>query len=249
MSKYNKETSKTSKQLLNANNNLLKINNLNVTIGGNIILRNISFKVKKSEFIGLIGPNGAGKSTLLKTILGLIPTATGTVENNIKNNIGYVPQKGSTKNQQIPMSVAEIIGLATNDKAKAQSALNDVDATNLKNRKFNELSGGQQQRVLIAKSLASDASLLILDEPTTGIDEKSQDIFFDILKSLTKRGIAIIIVSHDVDTVLNLVTRVIHLNQKILYDGPPSEFRVAKHLSSYTGKQHILLQHHHMENA
>lgn len=243
----NKETYKTSKQRLNANKTLIETSNLCVNFSDNKILDNISLTIKEGDFIGLIGPNGAGKTTLLKSILGLTSISSGKINNHIKNNIGYVPQRGFMQNQQIPINVSEIIGLATNDKSKTLDALVDVDAIDLKNRKFNELSGGQQQRVLIAKSLASESRLLILDEPTTGIDEKSQDIFFEILKCLTKRGIAIIIVSHDVDIVLNLVNRVIHLNQKILYDGPPNELKLDRYLTDHDNNKHILLRHDHKE--
>jgi len=225
------------------NNILIKTKNLCLKIGDNNILNDISFEIKKGEFIGLIGPNGAGKSTLLKIALGLMEASSGTVENNIKNKIGYVSQRSFMKSQQIPMSVSEVIGLATNDNTKIVTALNDVDTINLRNKKFNELSGGQQQRVLIAKSLASNSSLLVLDEPTTGIDEKSQNMFFNILKTLTKRGITVIIVSHDIGAILNLVTRVIHLNQKILYDGTPNEFKIDKYLSNHTNNKNILLKH------
>ncbi|PKL31249.1 zinc ABC transporter ATP-binding protein [Candidatus Saccharibacteria bacterium HGW-Saccharibacteria-1] len=247
MLKSNKETYKISKQPLNANNTIFRVSNLCVDFNNYKVLDDLSLEVKNGEFIGLIGPNGAGKSTLLKSMLGLTSISSGIVENNIKNSIGYVPQRGFMQNQQVPISVIEIIGLATSDKTKALDALRDVDAIDLKNRKFNELSGGQQQRILIAKSLASDSKLLILDEPTTGIDEKSQDIFFEILKCLTKRGIAIIIVSHDVDVVLNLVNRVIHLNQKILYDGPPNEFKLERYLTKHDNKKRILLRHEHEE--
>lgn len=245
MSKYNKEISKASKKPLNANNILISATNLCVNFDNNKTLDNLSLNIKSGEFIGLIGPNGAGKSTLLKALLGLIPVSSGKIENNIKDSIGYVPQRGFMKNQQMPISVNEIVGLATNNKNQVENALRAVDSLDLKDRKFNELSGGQQQRVLIAKCLAGGLKLLILDEPTTGIDEKSQDTFFNILKELTKQKITIIIVSHDIDTVLNLVSRVIHLNQKILYDGAPTEFRVDEFPSGNKAKNHILLQHKH----
>lgn len=245
MSKYNKEISKASKKPLNANDILISAANICVNFGNNKALEDLSINIRSGEFIGLIGPNGAGKSTLLKSLLGLIPIPSGRIENNIKNSIGYVPQRGFMKNQQVPISVNEIVGLATNNRNQVENALRAVESLDLKDRKFNELSGGQQQRVLIAKCLAGGLKLLILDEPTTGIDEKSQDIFFNILKELTKQEITIIIVSHDIDTVLNLVSRVIHLNQKILYDGAPTKFRIGEFSSANKAKNQVLLQHKH----
>ena len=223
---------------------LIRVNNLSLSLGDDKVLDNISFEIKNGEFIGLIGPNGAGKSTLLKSILGLEPISSGLVENGVKNGAGYVPQRGFMQSQRAPFSVNEIVSLATSDKTKVIDALNDVDSIDLINRKFNELSGGQQQRILIAKSLAGESKLLILDEPTTGVDEKSQDIFFNILKKLTERGITIIIVSHDIDVVLNLVNRVIHLNQKILYDGPPNEFKIERYPSNHDNKLKLLRHNH-----
>jgi zinc transport system ATP-binding protein len=117
--------------------------------------------------------------------------------------------------------------------------------TDSAHKRFTELSGGQQQRVAIAKALAMQPDILMLDEPTTGIDEHSQTAFYDMLGGLQQQGMTIIMVSHDVDTVLKLVTRVVCLNGTVAYDGPPAHFEADKYLPNVYKEQHVLLHHHH----
>lgn len=216
-------------------------------LGNNLILDNISFCVHAGEFIGLIGPNGAGKTTLLKVLLGLTPATHGKLSKKPKA-IGYVPQRGYTHDNQVPLSVLEVVKLGSRGNLEqAKQALHDVKMQDAAGKRFTELSGGQQQRVLIAKALAGSPSILLLDEPTTGIDESSQADFFDILTKLAKRDISVIMVSHDVDTVLRLVTRVICLNRSVLYDGSPKHFEADKYLPRFYDQQHMILHHKHGE--
>lgn len=224
---------------------LIDIDNVSVVLGGNTVIDTVSLCIHKGEFIGLIGPNGAGKTTLLKVLLGLVPVTTGVVANK-KSVVGYVPQRGFMREHQIPISVLEIVKLgAKGDTARALAALEKVAMADLVHRRFNELSGGQQQRVLIAKAMAVEPNILILDEPTTGIDERSQAAFYHVLTKLQAQGVAVLMVSHDVDMVLNQVTRVICLNQSILYDGRPEHFETDRYLPSAVGRQHRLLHHQH----
>jgi len=182
-------------------------------------------------------------------MLGLQTPTGGTVKRLHNAVIGYVPQRGNLYSGQIPISVLEVVKLGSrgSDEA-ARQALDAVSMLDMSHKLFTSLSGGQQQRVAIAKALASNPSMLLLDEPTTGIDEASQHEFYKILQSLQDRGLAIIIVSHDIDAVLNLVTRVICLNQTILYDGSPEHFESDKYLPSLYKAQHRLLHHHHGEH-
>jgi zinc transport system ATP-binding protein len=240
------KTSPISGQLSHANDALLiDVDNLSVVWGGNTIIDRVSFCIHKGEFIGLIGPNGAGKTTLLKVLLGLVPATSGQIMNK-KRVVGYVPQRGFMREHQIPISVIEIVKLgAKGDETRALAALEEVEMLAFARRRFNELSGGQQQRVLIAKAMASMPDILILDEPTTGIDEQSQAAFYRILSHLQAKGVTVLMVSHDVDMVLNQVTRVICLNQSILYDGRPEHFETDRYLPSALGRQHRLLHHQH----
>lgn len=248
MSASNATTSQTSAPLSHADNHelLLDIDNVGVTLGGDKAIDQISFCVHAGEFIGIIGPNGAGKTTLLRTLLGLQQPTKGAISRPHNAVMGYVPQRGNLYNGQIPISVLEVVGLGSRGSSEsARQALESVSMLDMASKPFISLSGGQQQRVAIAKALAANPSILLLDEPTTGIDESSQHEFYEILRGLQKRGLTIIMVSHDVDAVLNLVTRVICLTQTILYDGPPEHFESDKYLPSLYKTQHRLLHHHH----
>jgi zinc transport system ATP-binding protein len=216
---------------------------LTVKLGVEQVIKDVSFCVHTGEFIGLIGPNGAGKTTLLKVLLGLLQPAEGKVT-KMPDVIGYIPQRGYTLDNQVPMSVIEVVRLGSRGgAAQADQALSEVKMSEYTNKRFSELSGGQQQRVLIAKALAAQPSILILDEPTTGIDEQSQTEFFETLSRLQKKGITILMVSHDVDTVLKLVTRVICLNRSVIYDGAPEHFEPDKYLPNFYNHQHSKFHH------
>lgn len=224
---------------------LIDVDNLTVKLGAEKVIDNISFCIHSGEFIGLIGPNGAGKTTLLKVLLGLLQPTKGAITNNA-GAIGYIPQRGSMHDGQIPMSVSEVVRLGSKgDEAVARQTLADVNMSEFTSKRFTELSGGQQQRVLIAKALAANPSLLILDEPTTGIDERSQTEFYQILAKLHGRGITVVLVSHDIDTVLAQVNRVICLNRIILYDGPPEHFETDQYLPQFYATKHRVLHHKH----
>jgi len=225
---------------------LIDIDNVRVAFGSEVVLDAISLCIHSNEFVGLIGPNGAGKTTLLRVLLGLLQPGRGTVKQTPGLRIGYIPQRGRQAMMQVPMSVQEVVLLgARGDKKRAGQALEGVRMHDMRYKRFADLSGGQQQRVMIAQALASQPDMLCLDEPTTGIDERSQAAFYKTLQDLQQQGIAIVMVSHDVDTVLTLVDRVICLNQTIVYDGVPEHFEADKYLPDVYKQQHRLLHHHH----
>jgi zinc transport system ATP-binding protein len=226
---------------------LLDIDNVQVRFGSEDAIRDISLCIHSGEFIGIIGPNGAGKTTLLRTVLGLQKPTTGSITRNIRS-IGYVPQRGNSYTGQVPISTLEVVSLGSNgSKTQGLAALKRVAMHGSAHKPYNLLSGGQQQRVSIAKALAANPDILILDEPTTGIDEQSQRAFYDILRTLQGQGLTIVIVSHDIDAVLNLVTRVVCINQTIMYDGDPDHFEADKYLPQLYKHQHRMLHHHHQE--
>lgn len=218
-------------------------------LGEELALDQVSLCVHAGEFIGMIGPNGAGKTTLLRAILGLQSVTSGTVRRPNGARYEYIPQRGNLYNGLVPMSVLDVVMLgAAGLQSNALAALRSVRLEEMVNRHFNELSGGQQQRVAIAKALAAKADILILDEPTTGIDDKSQHEFYALLSDLQQSGITIIMVSHEVESVLKLVTRVICLNRSVLYDGAPEHFESDKYLPGVYTAQHVELHHHHEES-
>lgn len=228
---------------------LLDLDDVAVHYGGLPALEGISLCVHRGEFIGIVGPNGSGKTTLLKAVLGLLKVSRGKISRLTTEPIGYVPQRGQIYNAQVPISVLEVVKLGSRGASQsAKQSLEAVGLSAMSGRRFNELSGGQQQRVIIAKALASNPSLLLLDEPMTGIDESSQTEFNSILKTLKQRGITIVMISHDVDMVQQMVTRVILLNRTVLYDGTPEKFEINAYLPEFYKRQHHLLHHHHGEN-
>jgi len=224
---------------------LIDSDDLTVAFEGQPVLDRVSLGIKRGEFIGIIGPNGAGKTTLLKALLGLQPIDSGTIITNKKASIHYVPQRGTLYNGIVPMSVVEVVQLEARSADAAITALHSVGLETVAHKRFNELSGGQQQRVIIAKALAAKTDILFLDEPTTGIDQQSQTEFFSLLKTLQKKDITIVMVSHEVETVLSLVTRVVCLNRTVLYDGSPEHFEADEYFPSFYKERHIRLHHHH----
>jgi zinc transport system ATP-binding protein len=221
---------------------VIEIHDLSYKYGDRIALSDINLTIERQEFIGLLGPNGSGKTTLLKVILGLLPVKEGEVfifdtplsKFNQWHRIGYVSQKASNFNASFPVSVFEVVAMGlygrkglfhklnAKDKQIIEEALALVGLAGYKGRTIGTLSGGQQQRVFIARALVNQPDLLILDEPTVGIDHKTTNQFYDLLNHLNREhGLTIILVSHDMGIISNKVTNIICLNKKLLYCGAP----------------------------
>jgi len=177
---------------------IIKVTGLSYYYDSLPTLDNISFTVGKGDFLGIIGPNGAGKTTLFQCMLGIVGNYKGEINlfgSDIKQNkkilqkIGYVPQKKSVE-QTFPATVEEIVSLGVigmkNRKDDIDMAIDFVELGSYRDKRIGELSEGQQQRAIIAKALAKQSELLILDEPTTGIDSASQERFYDLLTKLNK---------------------------------------------------------------
>ena len=197
----------------------------------NNILEDINLEVFGNDFLGIIGPNGGGKTTLLKIILGLLKPGKGNISvfnkkpREARELIGYVPQFLET-DLDCPVNVLDVVLMGILSKKKifqkyndedlklAEEALKFVDLWNLKNKQIGELSGGQRQRVYIARALIRKPKLLILDEPTASIDEKSEREFWELLKEINKNT-SIIIVSHDIGVIFKNVNKIACLNKQL----------------------------------
>lgn len=215
---------------------LISVSSLSFSYGENKVLENISLDIQSDDFIALIGPNGSGKTTLVKLLLGLLTSSKGEIKLSIpKNRIGYVPQ-AYTIDKNFPGTVNEILS------SKDKEIIRQTGIKELLPKKFISLSGGQQQRVLIALALQRNPKMLILDEPTTGVDIRAQEEFFDLLKNLNKKGITIILVTHEVGVLPSLVKKVLCINQKVCCMGKPKE--MPKLLKEMYG-EHFIHQHHH----
>lgn len=196
------------------------------------VLENVSFDINKGEFVGIIGANGTGKSTLIKLILGILKPDMGSILVNGNNpmksksleNVGYVPQVGLSRGIDFPATVTEIvmmnmykdIGLFRFPNKKhvnrAIEVLDIVEMSQFAKKKFSDLSGGQQQRVVIAKAIVNKPDILILDEPTTGIDHKSEKALYELLDNLNKdKEITIVMISHDVEKIKRHSSKIIEI--------------------------------------
>ncbi len=188
----------------------ISVSNLTFGYDYRTVLKDISFTLKTGDFLAIIGNNGSGKSTLIKCILGInkIPTETILLDDvdiaEYKNykNIGYVPQKFDDFNYEFPITVNEILQVSKyTDFTEDQKLelLDKVGILELQNENINNLSGGQLQRVFIARSLMNNPKLLILDEPTVGVDRENVERFYKTVNELNKEGITIMLITHNIN--------------------------------------------------
>lgn len=206
------------------------------------IFEQVSFTIHQGEYVGIIGPNGSGKSTFLKLLLGLLPLQKGSIQLFGKSvevfrdweKIGYVPQKGFEGEASFPATVEEVIAAGYLSKSffpnkqERQEVREKIDAIaeivgikHLLKRRIGELSGGEEQRAFIAQALLSDPLLLVLDEPTAGIDLATEESFYALLEKLNKEhGKTILLVSHDLEALAHHASSALCLNRTLVYQGP-----------------------------
>ena len=228
--------------------------------GGELALEAASLTIEAGEFVGVVGPNGSGKTTLLKAILGIVPATNGVVHLYGMQlgrfhdwpRVGYVPQNASQFDTRFPATSLEVVllgrvarrglfrWLGPGDREKALKAMGEVGVADLARRLIGTLSGGQRQRVLLAKALAGDPDLLILDEPTTGVDPESRASFYELLDHLNHdHGLTVVLVSHDRGAIAGSAHRIVAVNRTIVFDGPPGRFLEEE--SAFAGQ--IALRH------
>ncbi len=238
--------------------NILEVKDLSFSYPDKSILHRITFNVEKGDFLCIIGTNGTGKSTLLKLILNILQATEGEIrllgqpcdKFSDYAKIAYVSQKATSFNRDFPATVEEIVTLGLysqkgfmqrytkEDREKVFSALKRVEMYDYKDKKIGHLSGGQQQRVFIAKALVSSPEIIFLDEPTVGIDIKAVDSICCLLGELNKSGITIIMVTHDISSVLFHSNKVLLLSE----DGH-GEIMSAEEFNSHTILNHVHHKH------
>ena len=227
---------------------LLSFENIAIGYDNNPIVENLTFAIEKGDYLTILGENGAGKSTLLKTMLGLIKPLSGRIVFNAevkKTDIGYLPQQ-TVVQRDFPASVWEIVisgclsknGLrpfySKEDKALAEANIKRLGLEQLKKRCYRELSGGQQQRVLLARALCASDKILVLDEPVTGLDPKVTVQLYELIDSLNKEGITIIMISHDLQA-LKHANKVLHLGHQTFF-GDKEEYLVSQEYKTFLGQ-------------
>jgi len=239
---------------------VLKISNLTVAYPERIALQNVSFEMKNPALLAVIGPNGAGKTTLLKTMLGLIKPISGTVEilgmnpfkegAKVRRIIGYVPQRERI-DPTMPVLVKDVVLMGrtpklplgawfrTIDLEAAKEALSLVGMENYWDEPYIHLSGGQQQRVLIARALASNPKLLLLDEPFAGVDLTSRSLILDVIRHKVKEGVGAIVVSHNPEPA-SIADLVLLLNVEVMAFGSKDDVLKPELIQSVYGMPVIL---------
>lgn len=226
---------------------MLAVKNLTVSYGAaEYAIKDVTFAIDKPSIVGIIGPNGAGKSTLFKAMLNMIPHQGKSSLIQHLANVAYVEQK-SQIDYTFPIKVAECVELGIYprlkrfgrvkkaDKRKVAQVLAAVEMTDYKERQIGELSGGQFQRVLLARALAQDADIFLLDEPFVGIDMASEKIIMAILRQLKQEGKLILIVHHDLSKVNHYFDHLLILNKKRIAFGPTMEIFTPENLHDAYG--------------
>jgi zinc transport system ATP-binding protein len=206
------------------------------------VVEDVSLTIDSGEYVAIVGPNGSGKSTLMQLVLGLLEPDTGTARLfgeradrfDDGERVGYVAQQASVA-KEMPITVREVVKmgrfphvgfgwLSSEDWAIVDDALATVGMSAFADRRVTQLSGGQRQRAFIARALASEADLLVLDEPTVGVDAESVEAFYDLLAALNAEGITVLLIEHDLGAVVEHADRVVCLNREVYFDGPSDEF-------------------------
>lgn len=247
--------------------NLVKLTDVTFGYGEKVVLDNISLSINQGDYVGIIGPNGSAKSTLVKLMLRILKTKRGSIElfgtdiNYFKDwgKIGYVAQKATSFNTSFPATVEEVvaanlypkIGLFKSIKKahmeRVYEALKFVGMEDYRDRLIGNLSGGQQQRVFIARTLVSSPKIIFLDEPTVGIDIKSQREFYKLLNKLNEEmNITIVMVSHDIGVVTERANKILIMGDGKLYEcSDCSSTSLNMALEEVYGENMKVLNHHH----
>ncbi|WP_053218734.1 metal ABC transporter ATP-binding protein [Virgibacillus senegalensis] len=247
---------------------VISMNNVDFHYDNKPALQNIDFEIPEGAFMGLVGPNGGGKTTLIKLILGLLKPQRGSIEllgtpiHKFKNwnKIGFVSQKANSFNRGFPATVEEVVSMGLTAKVgylrffsrkhrqKIKEAVDQVGMSAYLHENIGDLSGGQQQRIFIARALVSDPELLILDEPTVGVDTEHVQKFYELLHRLNEqKNITLLLVTHDIGTMTHHATNIVCLNKTMHFHGHPDQFSALSEaeLSNYYGHELNVVSHEH----
>jgi ABC-type Mn2+/Zn2+ transport system ATPase subunit len=209
---------------------ILKVDSLTVNYDGTPALEGVSFSVEAGERVAVVGPNGSGKSTLFKAMVGLLRPVAGSVQSN-GAKIGYVSQR-SEVDWRFPVTVHDVVMMGRiaqigwlrwqrpSDREVVRRCLDQVGMTAFAGRQIGELSGGQQQRVFIARALAQNASILLMDEPFSGVDVPSQEAILEILDGLRQQNVTVLVSTHDLNLAVERFDRLALLNHRLIAYGP-----------------------------
>lgn len=235
----------------------LHVKDLTVAYDARPVLRSVSFDLGPKQMLAIVGPNGAGKSTLLRGMLGLLSPDYGGVRvfgkpiRSVRDRVAYMPQTEMV-DWDFPVTVGEVVLMGrygrtgwfgrpgTRDRAIAGEALERVGMSRFAHRHIRQLSGGQQRRVFIARALAQEADLLLMDEPFAGVDAVTERAIFDLIDDLAREGKTVVVVNHDL-SILDRFDQVLLLNQRVVAYGPPGDVITEDNLkATYGGRLSLL---------
>ena len=236
----------------------IEVHDLTVVYRHRPVLWDIDTCFSQGELVAIVGPNGAGKSTLIKAIMGLAPTASGYVSvfgqpaHRARGAIAYVPQRESV-DWDFPTTAFDVVLMGRyghlslfgrprkRDRAIAMDCLDKVGMTEYANRQISQLSGGQQQRVFLARALAQQTRIYLMDEPFSGVDAATERAIVDLLKTLRENGDTVVVVHHDLNTIEQYFDNVLLLNQRLVASGPVNEVLTSENLRrTYGGQLNVL---------
>ena len=232
---------------------LVTVEKLTCSYGGQAVLREVSLELGASDFVGVVGPSGSGKTTLLKALLGTVVPIAGSIARARNLSVAYVPQV-ETIDWNFPITVGEcvLIGRTSgrrlpwagrDEKLEVSEVLERLGIATLEKRHIRELSGGQQQRVFIARALMRRPQLLLMDEPTSGVDLKTRHEVMHLLAELNRGGLAILLTTHDLNGIAAHLPTLLCLNREVIGFGPPSSVLTADVLERTYGARMEVLQH------
>lgn len=246
--------------MADTNNYVISVKDLTVAYNEKPVIWDLDFHIPAKTLVGIVGPNGSGKTTLLKSILGIVAPTTGTIKvlgktyNRFEHNIAYVPQKSSV-DWNFPTDVFDTVLMgrygklswfsrpSVQDKEIAWNALEMVKMKEFAHRQINQLSGGQQQRVFLARALAQQADIFILDEPFVGIDIVTEKLILQVLQRLRSKGKTVIVVHHDLSTVKKYFDWTFLMNVKHIANGPTSSVLTKANITRTFGSESIYDDH------
>jgi zinc transport system ATP-binding protein len=249
---------------------LIELRDVSVTLGGRLVLEDVSLQVRRGELLGVLGPNGSGKTTLLRTILGQLRPVSGEVLvfgappaglGAERHRLGYVRQEALV-DPAFPIRVLDVVlmgrygrlGLVrrpgAEDREAARYALERVGLLEMAARPLADLSGGERQRVFLARALAGEPEVLLLDEPTTGVDVAASESFYEFLHGLQREmELTLVLVTHDIGVISAHVDQIACLNRRLVAHGKPRECLTEEALDAMYGAEARFFHHHHAPSS
>lgn len=231
---------------------VISVKDLNYSQRDNYILKNINFKIKSGDYVGIIGPNGSGKTTLMKLVLGLINPSSGEIKIDEyileSKKISYVSQQVYSHYKNFPITVFEVVRMGLyseklklkfydkEDNLKVDLMLDRLNIKHLKNSQMTNLSGGERQRALLGRSLISEPEILILDEPTSALDPQFREEFYTLVSEINELGMTILMVSHDLAVLEKYINKILYLDHEVKYFGDIKDYYESEVVDLYHGE-------------